>query len=74
MSNRKMFFMGCCLIISSAFGANEVEVAKSSTLVPSPAPIAGVQPNLRVAPAGAAAAASSSGGPKSSSSSSAGAA
>ena len=32
MSNRKMFFMGCCLIMSSAFGANEVEVANASNI------------------------------------------
>ena len=32
MSNRKMFFMLCCLIISSAFGANEVEVANASNI------------------------------------------
>ena len=33
MSNRKMFFMGCCLIVSSAFGAtDELEVAKASNI------------------------------------------
>ena len=32
MSNRKMFLIICCLIISSAFGANEVEVANASNI------------------------------------------
>ena len=32
MSNRKMFLMICCLFISSAFGADEIELAKASNI------------------------------------------
>ena len=32
MSNRKMFFMVFCLIVSSAFGQAEIELAKASNI------------------------------------------
>ena len=32
MSNRKMFLMICCLVTSSAFGVDEIELAKASNI------------------------------------------